>query len=409
MSDETHRSNDDLERRLESLSAAMRLPQGPRATEVTRPAERSSSLRIASGGGIALALALVAVSIATGQALLLIPALMLAALSSALLIRGVSDALLGPKDANHARIGLGASIGAGAVIEPAATVEMGAEVGEGATVKRGAIVRSGASVHAQAVVEEDAVVSWGADVQKDARVGRGATVGAGATVHEGAEVPAGMRLFPGTDWARGAKAAQRPAQSDPREARIHAICDRIEAELRQAPQNVRVFLGASDDTVRALRETCLGLIARERTLRAESSDESLAFLEKEKRELEARAAASPDERIRQSLRSAVSAIDEQLRHRSALRANADRLAADVTRLEWTLDGMGAQLVRLRTAGAQAGPDATGEVVRTVHQLNDEIDALTHAMEEVSSQVAPVDVGSPDQHAGPRVTRRDRER
>lgn len=172
------------------------------------------------------------------------------------------------------------------------------------------------------------------------------------------------------------------ASEDPRLARIDAACDRIEAELRQARPHVRDLLGASERTVVLLRSTCGALVVRERALRAECSPERLALLEHEWEEVVRRLKDATDERIRRSLSSAVAAIDDQKRQRALLATSADRLDAELTRLEWTLDGMAAQLVRLRTAedDVAAPPE---EVLRTLGQLHDEIDAMADALEHLA--------------------------
>lgn len=406
MTDKSH-DTDALLERLERLSAALgQAPLAPRPPASTAPAAAPSNhARNAGRGGLALATAMIAVGIALGGNLaLIIPALVIGVLSGVLMIGGVGEAVLSslpaglaPKDPTRPHIGMGATIAHDAIIEPGATVEMGATVGSGVVVKRGAVVRMGATVHARVVLEEGAIVGWGSDVGAGATIGRKAVVGAGATVYGDTVVPPGTRLLPGATWVKGAGAripGSEPARAaaavanpapDPREARINAACERIEAELRQAPEQVREYLGASDQTVSALRSTCLGLIERERMLRAESSPESLAFLDQEKTEIEKRISAATDDAVRRSLQQAVVAIEDQKRQRGLLGRSADRLDAELTRLVWTLDGMGAQLVRLRTAGLEATRAPDQEVLRSMRQLHDEIDAIADALEHVARE------------------------
>lgn len=409
--------NDSLNERLVRLTIALR--SEPSGQPVVAPPEKKPTpSRAIAGGGMALALALVAVAIATGQWALVIPAVLIGVLAGAALLGGSGQLLLAnlpaglaPRDPTRPHIGMGADVAADAVIEPGATVEMGATVGSkaviepgatvemGATVgskaviKRGAVVRMGATVSDGAVLEEGAVVSWGADVHGGAVIERDAIVGSGATVADGARVPAGMHLMPGTTWAtkatgsrdsgspRGA-APEEAVPSDPRIAKIDAACDRLEAGLREASPQLREALGVSDETVTTLRRTCHGVLARERMLRSEAAPETLAFLGQEKVELERRIAAAADEAVRRSLRSAVGAIEDQQRQRELLRKSADRLDAELTRLQWTLDGMGTQLVRLRSAGLEAAAPEAG-VVGTLNQLYSEIDAIAEGLEEVA--------------------------
>jgi carbonic anhydrase/acetyltransferase-like protein (isoleucine patch superfamily) len=403
MTDSPH-DTEALLQRLERLSAALGhapLAPHPAASKISVPTP-SKAARNAGRGGLALAMALLAVGIALGWNLaLILPALVLGVLSGALMLHGVGEAVLSslpaglaPKDPTRPHIGMGATIANDAIIEPGATVEMGATIGSGVVVKRGAVVRMGATVHRGAVLEEGAVVGWGADVKGGAVIGRNVIVGAGATISGDAVVPAGTRLLPGATWTQGIGArasAPQPAQAtalgspapDAREARIQAACERIEAELRQAPEQVREYLGASDPMMSALRATCLGLIERERVLLAESSPDRLAFLDQEKAELDKRIAIVTDERVRRSLQQTVAAIEDQKRQRGLLRQSAERLDAELTRLVWTLEGMGAQLVRLRTAVLEAASAPDQEVLSSMRQLHDEIDAITDALEDVA--------------------------
>ena len=348
--------------------------------------------------------------------------------------------LRAPRQRARPHIGMGASIGRDAVVEPGATVEMGASVGAGAVIKSGAVVRMGASIGARAVLESDAVVSWGADVRKDAVVGAGARIGSGATVRSGAHVPAGTHIHPGGEWGgkksreaakearrdqllRGETSLQRAdkqdepeeraaapgageraispkeaaAPLDPRVARFNAVFERIDAQLALAPTLLREHLGPSAGGVRALRATCDSLLSREQSLRVEASPEALAQLDAEKKGLEARIASTDDAQIRSSLERAVAAIAEQQRQRQLLSRSADRLDAELTRLFWTLDGLAAQLLRLRSAGADAAQAPDAALTQSVLQLQTEIEAIADALEQVAQDdraVAPANPAAP---------------
>jgi hypothetical protein len=120
-------------------------------------------------------------------------------------------------------------------------------------------------------------------------------------------------------------------------------------------------------------------------LRAEGSPEALTRLEQEKSAIEARLALASDEQVRRSLSGAVTAIAAQQQQRRLLQNHADRLEAELTRLIWTVDGMGTELVHLRTAGAELHQGSTAEIARSVEQLQDEINNITQALEEVNER------------------------
>jgi carbonic anhydrase/acetyltransferase-like protein (isoleucine patch superfamily) len=272
-------------------------------------------------------------------------------------------------------------------------IEMGASIGAEAVLERGVVVRMGASVGPRAVLEEGASVSWGASVGEGAVIGAGAVVAAGSEVAAGARVPARTYLAPGTTWSAASSDGHRlpaaqhrheiEAPSDPRTEQIRKACDRLEEEYARAPEPVRAMFGETRATLSSLRRTCLDLVARERALRAEGSPEALARLDQEKAAIEARLTLASDEKVRRSLSGAVTAIAAQQQQRKLLQNNADRLEAELTRLIWTVDGMGTELVRVRTAGAELYQGSTAEIARSVEQLQGEIDSIAQALEEMN--------------------------
>ncbi|MBK7858754.1 MAG: hypothetical protein IPJ65_09055 [Archangiaceae bacterium] len=412
----THERDDEaLQRRLERLNRAIsgRQAQRPGRREQRR-AERAGGGKGRALGLLPIALAFIAAAIATGKSGLLIPGLILAAIAASRLL---ASALSGaPKDLTRAHVGMGAEIADTAVLEPGAVVEMGAEVKAGARVSRGAVVRMGAEVETNAVIEPHAVIGWGVDVGAGAVVGEGAVIGAGATVKPGARVPPGTRVAPGGTFAASSGAplpvAAPAAVRDERRDRIDQACARIEAELQKLPESFREHLGATAETATSLRATCLELIEREKALRQEASAESLQFLDTERAELQRRVDASSDDQVKRSLGSAVAAIEDQQKQRLQLKTHADRLEAELTRLQWTLDGMATQLLRLRSTGVDAGKPPSSEVMQSVNQLHDEIDAIADALEHVRAAdqglIAPVsEIAGPDESLPPPSRERER--
>lgn len=393
-----------LQQRLARLERVL----GPEPSPEPGKGAKAGGLRALALTGVAVSLGLAMGGLSSGDTAMLTGGGALAAVSLASLygiewVRAKLFARPTRSSPRPARIGMGATVASDARVEPGATVEMGATVEAGAVIKRGAVVRMGATVHARAVLEAGAVVGWGAEVGEGAVLEEKAVVGAGATVGSGARVPAGTRLLPGTTWTPGtnATAERGPATpEDPRLARIGAACDRIEAELRHARPQVRALLGATDRTAAVLRTTCSALVAREQALRAECSPDRLAFLDHEREELQRRLAAATDERVRHSLSSAVEAIDDQKRQRALLATSAERLDAELTRMQWTLDGMAAQLVRLRTAGDDVAAAPSEDVLRSLGQLHDEIDAMADALEHVAGNAPePVaEIAAPGEEA-----------
>ncbi|MFL5343829.1 MAG: hypothetical protein ACJ8AT_03510 [Hyalangium sp.] len=407
MSRESDPREKSLEERLARINEALERTNQAAPTKAGAPVTPSQGTTTAALGTGAFALTFLVLAIALGNPWLVLPALVFGIAAGFLLVqRRLSESsspfergLPHGQSMKGPHIGMGATIASDAVLEPGAVVEMGATVGSGATIRAGAVVRMGATVMPHAVIESGAVVSWGATVHEGAVVGSNATVGAGSDIMPGARVPPNTWLMPGSDYHSPATdipgastsapspQAEKPQPAkpvDPRESRIDTICDRLEVELRDAPESVRTFLGTSTETISALRRTCHDLLRRERALRDESSAEALARLDSEKSVLESRIAKTTDEVIRRSLQGAVAAIEEQKRQRETLQRNADRLDAEFTRLAYMLEGMAAQLVRLRSAAPQPGAATDPELEKSLVQLHREIEAIADALEHVSS-------------------------
>lgn len=406
--------NDSLDRLGRAMSQRHRPPpppDQPGAEEETKQGQADAKLFFI------IASAFFVLMVLTGQVIFLLPALVLAAmgarrggwlttppgrnpLTTGVLGEGrvgwgatiASDAQVDP----GAIIGMGATVGSGVRVAAGATVEMGVTIEKNARIERGATVKMGATVREGAVIGERAVVDWGATVEKGAVVGEGAVVGIGCTVRKGARVGDRVVTYPGQEITGGAEgasvgAAGTPppmpigAADDERDRRLDEVCDRLERELLSSPPRVREFLGATSETVSALRRTGHDLLKRERALRREAGSDVIARIEQERARIEARLGSETDEMVRHSLQGAVDAMDDQLRQRAVLKRNADRLDAEFTRLTWTIEGLGAQLVRLRTATASHtdSPQVDADLERSVSRLRDEIDSVACAMEEVT--------------------------
>lgn len=377
---------DSLEKSLVRMSDALaKPPDPPSSTQAGRSGSEGLTAALVLAGALFIA------GFATGHALLIVVALLIAAGAGALHWIPQSSQLLvalqgGPLSSTSARIGMGATVARDAIIEPGASVEMGATVHRGAVVRSGAVVRMGAVVSRGATVEKGAIVSWGAVVGRDAVVGENAVVGAGATVRRDSRVPAGMRIGPGSIHAArdagppvAASRAAATAPADPRDQRLAAVCGKLEAELKASPDHVRTFLGGSAETIATLRRTCEDLSRRELAMREEADPQAVARLQEDRAALAKRLSEERDPQLRTSLEGAAAAVDELVRQRELLRLGADRLQAEHTRLLYTLEGIASQFVRLRTAGAGAAP----ELEQSLAQLRDGIDAIANALEEVS--------------------------
>jgi hypothetical protein len=173
-----------------------------------------------------------------------------------------------------------------------------------------------------------------------------------------------------------------------REKRVDGICDRLLAELKEAPPLVRELLRRPEETVEALRAASRELARRERGLRASLTEEEGERLTRERAELAARVDASPDAVVRERLAGALSALDAQLAHRAELATAAARIEAEGTRILYSLESLRAQVLRTFAADSAAS-DVTRESLKGgLESLRAEIDAVATALEEVHGVGAP---------------------
>lgn len=173
-------------------------------------------------------------------------------------------------------------------------------------------------------------------------------------------------------------------QQDPRDARVDAICDRILAEIRAAPEVVKDIFIKPEETVAALRATCRDLTRRERELRKFLSPQDDERLAREREALQKRIEGEQDEVTRLRLASALSALDQQRDQRIELSRAAARFDAEHTRISYTLESLHTQVVRMRSSDSSSADVAGAGLRRSLDMLSHEVNALADALEKVNS-------------------------
>lgn len=184
--------------------------------------------------------------------------------------------------------------------------------------------------------------------------------------------------------APSAPAYGAPPQQDPRDVRVDAICDRLLAEVRTAPETVKDIFLKPEETVHALRTTCRDLTRRERELRKFLSPEEDVRLTTERAALQKRVDAEADEVTKLRLASALGALDQQREQRAELVRAAARFDAEHTRISYTLESLFTQVVRMRSADSSSVDVAGAGLRRSLDLLTHEVNALADALERVNS-------------------------
>jgi hypothetical protein len=174
------------------------------------------------------------------------------------------------------------------------------------------------------------------------------------------------------------------AQQDPRDIRVDAICDKILAELRTAPEVVKDIFVKPDETVASLRATCRDLTRRERELRKFLSPQEDERLVRERDALQKRIEGEADDITKMRLASALAALDAQREQRAELVRAAARFDAEHTRISYTLENLYTQVVRMRSADSSSVDVAGAGLRRSLDMLSHEVNALADALERVNS-------------------------
>ncbi len=189
---------------------------------------------------------------------------------------------------------------------------------------------------------------------------------------------------PGVQQPFPAQARGATPQQDPRDVRVDAICDRILAELRTAPESVKDIFIKPEETVASLRATCRDLTRRERELRKFLSPQEDERLLREHDALQKRVEIEADEVTRMRLASALAALDAQREQRAELVRAAARFDAEHTRISYTLESLYTQVVRMRSADSSSVDVAGAGLRRSLDMLSHEANALADALERVNS-------------------------
>ena len=184
--------------------------------------------------------------------------------------------------------------------------------------------------------------------------------------------------------AASAPAHGAPSQEDPRDVRVDAICDKILATLRTAPEAVKDIFIKPDETVAALRATCRDLTRRERELRKFLSPSEDVRLSTEREALQKRIENESDDVTKMRLASAMAALDQQREQRQELTRAAARFDAEHTRISYTLESLYTQVVRMRSADSSSADVAGAGLRRSLDMLSHEVNALADALERVNS-------------------------
>lgn len=177
--------------------------------------------------------------------------------------------------------------------------------------------------------------------------------------------------------------------TDPRDARVDLVCEKIRAELRTGPAAVRELLHRPEETIDALQKTCRELTRRERELRAVLDPREDTRLDAEHERLSVRLDSETDPIVRQRLGDARQALDQQRSQRAELATSAARFEAEHTRISFTLESIYTQMLRARAGDAASADVAGAGLRRSLERLAVEMGAVAEALEDTHAETMGV--------------------
>ncbi len=178
---------------------------------------------------------------------------------------------------------------------------------------------------------------------------------------------------------------------------VDALCDQLLADLKKAPEAVRHFVQAPEQTIASLRATARALDTRRLQLFAEQPRERLTALESQREALEGRLKAATDSVTRAKLGDALRSLDGQKSALEELATHADRVDGEYTSLLISLQELRIRVSVARSAGSSVQLDG---VKASVERLNSELSAISGALDSVASErLQPIAPIAGDESAG----------
>jgi len=182
-----------------------------------------------------------------------------------------------------------------------------------------------------------------------------------------------------------APALPAPVAAPAKPHEVDVLCDQLLADLKGSPEAVRSFLNDPEKTVETMRKTARSLDARRQQLLAEADAERRAAVEKQRAELVRKRDGLQDAEAKRRLDGAITSIDAQLAALQQLRAAAERIDGEYTSLLVLLQELRTRVAVAKTAGST--PQFEG-LKQNVQRLNNELEAITSALDEVQRDSLP---------------------
>lgn len=169
--------------------------------------------------------------------------------------------------------------------------------------------------------------------------------------------------------------------------KIHALADEILGTIRDAEPGLQKMLASSAETVKVVAPSSLR-IAR----KLEELDRSLMAVDqrslaREESELEARVARAQDAVAKQSFERALAQQREKSSAYRELAGRRERLDAQLTNVQLTLETVAAQVLRIKNAEDAGGASEGARIAEALDALSIEVGAAAETIDETEVPMA----------------------
>jgi hypothetical protein len=156
-------------------------------------------------------------------------------------------------------------------------------------------------------------------------------------------------------------------------------------EIQAADAVARPLLEPHGDRVRDLLRAAEELVRKLQRVEQHVQAETPAMLGQQLAELEARLGRTEDAVARERLESALGQQRTKMDLHRELCRRAERLDAQLTSVQLTLETVLAQIARIKSAESSAASHENARVAETLRVLSSEVDAVAETVEEVADE------------------------
>lgn len=152
-------------------------------------------------------------------------------------------------------------------------------------------------------------------------------------------------------------------------------------EIASADQNTKLLLLPNAERVRELVVSTAQLARKLQQIEGHLRGANPSWLHEEATRLEARLKVTEDETARKGFERALEQQQEKVAVFAELKARSERILAQLTTVELTLETVAAQVVRIKSADSSAASEESLRVSEALRNLSIDVQALAESVEE----------------------------